>query len=136
MLQQTRVETVVPYFARFLDAFPTVHALAEAPLDRVLAEWSGLGYYRRARFLHRGAKAVVEELGGALPRTAEDLVLVPGIGRYTAGAIASIAFGEAAAIVDGNVARVLARVFGIEEDIRSSSGSAPLWSKAAELAVG
>lgn len=136
MLQQTRVETVVPYFARFLDAFPTVQALADAPLDGVLAQWSGLGYYRRARFLHRGAKTIVEVLGGSLPRTAEELLRVPGIGRYTAGAIASIAFGEPAAIVDGNVARVLSRVLGIEDDIRSSSGSAALWARAAELAVG
>jgi A/G-specific adenine glycosylase len=119
MLQQTRVETVVPYYARFLARFPDVLTLAEAPVDDVLALWSGLGYYRRARMLHDGARAVVAG-GGAVPRARAALLAVPGIGRYTAGAVASIAFGERVGLVDGNVARVLARVFAIEEDMRGA----------------
>jgi A/G-specific adenine glycosylase len=136
MLQQTRVETVIPYWSCFLDAFPTVHALAEAPLDLVLAQWSGLGYYRRARLLHRGAQAVVGEHGGRLPSSSSALRSIPGIGPYTAGAVASIAFGEAAPLVDGNVARVLARVFAMDRDVKSSAGSARLWALAGELAPG
>ena len=136
MLQQTRVETVIPYWSRFLDVFPTVHALAEAPLDRVLAQWSGLGYYRRARLLHRGAQAVVAVHGGRLPASAEGLRSIPGIGPYTAGAVASIAFGEAAPLVDGNVARVLARLFAVDLDVKSSAGAARLWALAASLAPG
>jgi A/G-specific adenine glycosylase len=116
MLQQTRVETVIPYYERFLARFPTAHALAEAPLDDVLALWSGLGYYRRARLLHSGARVVSER--GAVPDQRETLLEVPGIGRYTAGAIASIAHGRAVGLVDGNVARVLARLFAIEDDMR------------------
>jgi A/G-specific adenine glycosylase len=117
MLQQTRVETVIPYFERFLKRFPTPRALAEAPEDQVLAAWSGLGYYRRARMLHAGAKSV----GFAeIPNQREGLLELPGIGRYTAGAIASIAFGRAVGLVDGNVARVLARVFAIEEDMKKA----------------
>jgi A/G-specific adenine glycosylase len=116
MLQQTRVETVVPYYERFLARFPTPLALAEAPEDQVLALWSGLGYYRRARMLQAGARAVVERSG--VPRTRDALLALPGIGRYTAGAIASIAFGEPVGLVDGNVARVLARVFALEDDMR------------------
>ena len=117
MLQQTRVETVIPYYERFLARFPTAMALAEAPPDDVLAHWSGLGYYRRARLLLEGARTVAAK-GGALPSDREGLLTVPGIGRYTAGAIASIAFGEPVGLVDGNVARVLARVFSIDEDMR------------------
>jgi len=130
MLQQTRVETVIPYYARFLAALPTVHALAEAPLDRVLELWSGLGYYRRARLLHRGAKDVTTAHGGVLPRDAKSLRAISGVGRYTAGAIASIAYGEEAPIVDGNVARVLARLAGRDLDEKT------LWSQAEELARG
>jgi A/G-specific adenine glycosylase len=118
MLQQTRVETVIPYYERFLARFPTAMALAEAPEDDVLALWSGLGYYRRARLLHAGARAVAER--GEVPRDREGLLSVPGIGRYTAGAVASIAFGEPVGLVDGNVARVLARVFAIEDDMRKA----------------
>jgi A/G-specific adenine glycosylase len=117
MLQQTRVETVVPYYDRFLTRFPTAMALAEAPPDDVLALWSGLGYYRRARLLLEGARVVAGQ-GGALPGDREGLLGVPGIGRYTAGAIASIAFGQPVGLVDGNVARVLARLFVIDEDMR------------------
>ena len=115
MLQQTRVETVIPYFERFLKRFPTPLALAEAPEDQVLAAWSGLGYYRRARMLHAGAKAVAKT---PIPDQRDGLLELPGIGRYTAGAIASIAFGRAVGLVDGNVARVLARVFAIEDDMK------------------
>lgn len=117
MLQQTRVETVIPYYERFLTRFPTAMALAEAPPDDVLAMWSGLGYYRRARLLLEGARAVAAK-GGAVPGDREGLLEVPGIGRYTAGAIASIAFGQPVGLVDGNVARVLARLFAIDEDMR------------------
>jgi A/G-specific adenine glycosylase len=118
MLQQTRVDTVIPYYERFLARFPNAMALADAPEDDVLAMWSGLGYYRRARLLHAGARAVAER--GAVPNDREGLLAVPGIGRYTAGAVASIAFGEPVGLVDGNVARVLSRVFLIEDDMRKA----------------
>ena len=118
MLQQTRVETVVPYFERFMARFPTALALAEAPEDQVLSAWSGLGYYRRARMLHAGARVVAER--EAIPGDREGLLALPGVGRYTAGAIASIAFGERVGLVDGNVARVFARLFAIDEDMRRS----------------
>ncbi|HET9993723.1 MAG TPA: hypothetical protein VFQ65_34535, partial [Kofleriaceae bacterium] len=133
MLQQTRVQTVIPYWERWMQRFPTVRALAEAPLDDVLAVWAGLGYYSRARNLKKGAEAVTARWAGALPRCASELREVPGIGPYTAGAIASIAFGERAPLVDGNVARVLARVYGIAEDIKSTAGQRALWQRAGEL---
>lgn len=133
MLQQTRVDTVVPYYERFIRSLPTLRALAEASEQDVLALWSGLGYYRRARMLHAAAKAVVEAHGGHLPRRIEDLRLLDGIGRYTAGAVASIAFGERAAVVDGNVARVIARLFAIEEDVKSARGQARIWEIAQDL---
>jgi A/G-specific adenine glycosylase len=136
MLQQTRVATVIPYWERWLGRFPTVRALAEAPLDDVLAHWAGLGYYTRARNLHRGAREVVERWGGALPDSAGDLRAVPGIGAYTAGAIASIAYGERAPLVDGNVARVLARVFGVDDDVKSAAGGKRIWALAAALMDG
>lgn len=110
MLQQTRVAAVVKYYARFLKRFPTVQALAMARVSSVLAAWSGLGYYRRARALHQAAKTIVKD--GAFPSTAKRLQTLPGVGRYTAAAIASIAFGEPIAVVDGNVERVLGRVTG------------------------
>ena len=110
MLQQTRVETVERYWPRFLARFPDVASLAAADEDAVLEQWSGLGYYRRARLLHQGAKHVHGALGGELPRSVSGLRAIPGIGRYTAGAIASIAFDEQAALVDGNVARVHSRL--------------------------
>jgi A/G-specific adenine glycosylase len=133
MLQQTRVETVVPYFGRFLERFPRLDALAKAPLDEVLLGWSGLGYYRRARQLHLAAREVVERYGGALPARAEQLRQLPGIGRYTAGAIASIAFDERVALVDGNVTRVLARFAALDDDMRSARGQAGVWALAEEL---
>jgi A/G-specific adenine glycosylase len=112
MLQQTRVAAVLEHYRLFLAAFPTVQTLAAASEPEVLALWSGLGYYRRARMLHRAAKVVAEELAGAMPRTAEGLRALPGVGAYTAAAVASIAFSEPVAVVDGNVERVLARVAG------------------------
>ena len=133
MLQQTRVQTVIPYWQRWMARFPTVHALAAAPLDDVLAAWAGLGYYTRARNLWTGAREIASRWGGELPRTAEGLREVPGIGPYTAGAIASIAFGERVPLVDGNVARVLARVYAITDDIKSTAGQKQLWARAGEL---
>jgi A/G-specific adenine glycosylase len=114
MLQQTQVSTVIPYYARFLDRFPDVNALAAAPLDDVMALWAGLGYYSRARNLHRCATVVSTEHGGEFPRSVDELAELPGIGRSTAAAIASFAFGARATILDGNVKRVLARVFGVD----------------------
>lgn len=131
MLQQTRVEVVVGYYARFLARFPTLEALAEAPLDDVLALWSGLGYYRRARMLHAGARAVVAEHGGRLPSTRATLLEVPGIGPYTAGAILSIAYGRPEPLVDGNVERVLTRVMALPGDPRKGPLKAALWALAA-----
>jgi A/G-specific adenine glycosylase len=133
MLQQTRVHTVIPYWQRWMTRFPTVADLAAAPLDDVLAAWAGLGYYSRARNLHAGAQAVATRFAGALPRRASELREVPGIGPYTAGAIASIAYGERAPLVDGNVARVLARVYAIGDDIKSSAGQRALWARATDL---
>jgi A/G-specific adenine glycosylase len=116
MLQQTRMEVVLPYFVRFLERFPNVQALANASDDEVTSAWSGLGYYRRARMLRDGARSVVEQHDGIVPRTVEELLTIPGIGRYTAGAVASIAFDERAPIVDGNVARVVSRLFASDAD--------------------
>jgi len=136
MLQQTRVETVIPYFTRFLSRFPTALSLADATLDDVLAHWSGLGYYRRARLLHEGAKAVVRDHGGALPRDAKARRALPGIGAYTAGAIGSIAFDLPEPIVDGNVARVLSRVLCIDTPLGERVTERALWAAAEELARG
>jgi A/G-specific adenine glycosylase len=122
MLQQTRVAAVVEYFERFLKAFPTMEMLAEAGEDAVLAQWSGLGYYRRARMMHKAARVVVAERGGRMPETAAALRELPGIGEYTAAAVASISFGEAVPVVDGNVERVLLRMYGPE--LLGASGKA------------
>ncbi|MBR6955201.1 MAG: A/G-specific adenine glycosylase [Clostridia bacterium] len=121
MLQQTRVETVMDYFPRFMEAFPTLADLAQAPEDRVLKLWEGLGYYSRARNLHQGAKQVMAEYGGVLPRDPQALGRIRGIGEYTAGAIASIAYGVPAAAVDGNVIRVISRLRGIRENAATPS---------------
>ena len=132
MLQQTRVATVIERYAQFLHFFPTIAALAAAPEDAVLALWSGLGYYRRARLLHRGAQFVQRELNGELPRTAAELRTLPGVGEYTAAAIASIAFGESVAVLDGNVERVLFRLLGQGEN-RSAAARAQLLRTANDL---
>jgi len=116
MLQQTRMEVVMPYFGRFLERFRDVASLSRATDDEVTTAWSGLGYYRRAKMLRAGAAAVVSQFGGVIPSSVGELLTIPGIGRYTAGAIASIAFNERAPIVDGNVARVLSRLFATESD--------------------
>ncbi len=113
MLQQTRVETVVPYYRRWLERFPTVRELADAPADDVLKQWEGLGYYSRARNLHQAARLVRERHGGELPSDPQLLRELPGFGAYTVGAVASIAFGRPLPAVDGNVRRVLARLFDV-----------------------
>jgi A/G-specific adenine glycosylase len=118
MLQQTRVTAVLDYYARFLTLFPTVSDLARAKEPEVLAAWSGLGYYRRAKMMHKAAQVLVDEHHGIFPRTAEALRKLPGIGEYTSSAIASIAFGEPVAVVDGNVERVLLRIFPQEESLQ------------------
>jgi A/G-specific adenine glycosylase len=117
MLQQTTVKAVAPYYARFLDRFPTAVDLAAAPLEDVLSLWAGLGYYARARNLHACARAVAAQYGGAFPDTEEALLRLPGIGRYTAAAIAAIAFDRRASPVDGNIERVIARLFAIEQEL-------------------
>lgn len=127
MLQQTRVETVERYWSRFIERFPTVEQLASASEDAVLQQWSGLGYYRRARMLHRGARHVHEYCGGALPREVAALREVPGIGPYTAGAIASIAFDQAAPLVDGNIARVHSRLAAITEPAEQDAKARGHW---------
>jgi A/G-specific adenine glycosylase len=130
MLQQTQVATVIPYYERFLTRFPTVDALANAPIDNVLKAWEGLGYYSRARNLHRAAQKVSFELGGKFPETVDGLLTLSGIGRYTAGAIASIAFDQDAPILDGNVIRVLSRVFNIADDVTQPATIRKLWGLA------
>lgn len=130
MLQQTRVETVIPYFHRWMERFPTIAELACASQQDVLANWEGLGYYSRARNLHRAAQRVMDDWGGTLPRDVKSLARLPGIGRYTAGAIASIAFSENVATLDGNISRVLARLYDVTEPARSSAGKRRLWELA------
>ena len=133
MLQQTQVGTVLDYYARFLQRFPDVASLAAAPLDDVLALWSGLGYYSRARNLHRCAQAVMHEHQGQFPRSAAALAELPGIGRSTAAAIAVFCSGERVAILDGNVKRVLTRALGFELDRAGAAAGKALWAKAEEL---
>ena len=133
MLQQTQVVTVLDYFARFLVRFPNVRSLAEAPLDDVLGLWSGLGYYTRARNLHHCAQTVVAEYGGEFPKSAAQLQTLKGIGRSTAAAIASLCFGEAVAILDANVKRVVTRVTGFSGDIAQAAQERELWEVATRL---
>jgi A/G-specific adenine glycosylase len=133
MLQQTQVGTVREYYGRFLARFPDHATLAEAELDEVLALWSGLGYYSRARNLHRCAQEVRDRFGGEFPRTAASLQTLPGIGRSTAAAIASFCFGERVAILDGNVKRVLSRVLGFDADLSIASSERALWALAEGL---
>jgi len=133
MLQQTQVETVRPYYARFLDRFPTFADLAAAPEPAVLAAWQGLGYYRRARAMHAAARAIVERHGGRFPDRVAEAEALPGIGRYTAGAVLSIAYGEPLPAVDANVGRVLQRLLGEEGARGSAAVEGRLWETATAL---
>ncbi|MDI1246548.1 MAG: A/G-specific adenine glycosylase [Rhodoferax sp.] len=133
MLQQTQVATVQAYFARFLARFANVQALAQAPLDEVLHLWAGLGYYSRARNLHRCAQEVVRLYGGTFPRSARQLQTLPGIGPSTAAAVAALCFGERAAILDGNVKRVLTRFLGFGDDLALAANERRLWDQATQL---
>ncbi len=132
MLQQTRVEAVIPYFERWMSQFPTLPDLAQANLHNVLAAWEGLGYYSRARNLHRAAQMVQQQHAGKLPRTPTELQKLPGIGRYTAAAIASIAFGVDVAALDGNVKRILARLHNLTQPVSAPAAEAALWQWAEE----
>jgi A/G-specific adenine glycosylase len=136
MLQQTRVETVLAYYEPFLQRFPTLESLAAAEQDEVLEAWSGLGYYRRARFLHRGARFVVDELGGQFPDGAKALQAIPGIGPYTAGALASIGQDRPDPLVDGNVARVSSRLRAVEVPSEQDAKHAGHWTFAREVLEG
>jgi len=131
MLQQTQVAAVVPYFERFIAAFPTIESLAQADEHAVLRRWEGLGYYRRARQLHRAARVVVDEHGGRFPSTLDEIGELPGIGRYTAGAIASIAFDLPAPILEANTVRLFSRLLGFQGDPASGRGKQFLWQFAA-----
>jgi len=131
MLQQTQIETVRPYYNRFLTKYPTVQALAQAPLDDVLKLWEGLGYYSRARHLHQAAQRITNAHDGTFPTSAEGLLALPGIGRYTAGAIASIAYGEPVPVLDGNVIRVFSRLLDLTDDVTQTAVKNKLWAVAA-----
>jgi A/G-specific adenine glycosylase len=133
MLQQTQVATVIPYYARFLARFPTVAALAAAPLAEVLKQWEGLGYYARARNLHRAAQEIVAHRQGQLPAAYAELRKLPGCGEYIAGAVASVAFGEVVPAVDGNVKRVLARLFAIDTEVGRGEGARRVQAYATQL---
>jgi A/G-specific adenine glycosylase len=133
MLQQTQVKTVIPYWERWMRALPTVAALARAPWENVLKLWEGLGYYTRARNLQRAAELIRRQHRGEFPRELDAVLALPGIGRYTAGAICSIAFGQPAPILDGNVTRVLARLGAIRDDVRSARVQRRLWALAEDL---
>ena len=133
MLQQTRVDTVLHYYDRFLDRYPDAASLAHADRDELLKVWEGLGYYRRALNLNRAARIIMDQMGDILPRTAENWASLPGIGRYTAAAIASIAYGEPVAVLDGNVKRVLARLFAIKASIDDPAVEKQLWQIAQDL---
>ena len=135
MLQQTRMEVVLPYFRQFMARFPTLASAAKASEQEVMAAWSGLGYYRRAKMLRAGASEVMDRYRGRIPSAADELLTIPGIGRYTAGAIASVAFNQHAPIVDGNVARIVSRIFAIGESVGSPALMRASWSRAEELAA-
>lgn len=134
MLQQTQVVTVIPYYQRWMERFPNVYSLAEANIDDVLTLWAGLGYYRRARYLHEGARVIVKDYDGKFPQTPDKLHKIPGIGPYTAGAIASFAFGQNVPAVDGNAERVLSRYFGIFGDLTRGEAKKRLHETATTLA--
>ena len=136
MLQQTRVESVIPYFHRFLARFPTPKALAAAPLDEVLGLWAGLGYYSRARNLHAAAQQVVAQHQGQIPNDPDAFLALKGVGRYTCGAVMSIAFGRDEPVLDGNVMRVLCRVDHVEVNPRTSATQRQLWARSAALVKG
>lgn len=133
MLQQTQVQTVIPYFERFVHDFPTVTALARADLDEVLKRWEGLGYYTRARNLHKSARTIVEEFDGIVPTTYLELSSLPGFGPYTSAAVASIAFGRPHAVLDGNVIRVLARIGAVDDEVNKPDVRAALQTAAEQL---
>ena len=133
MLQQTQVKTVIPYYERWMRDLPDVHALAKAPSEKIHKLWEGLGYYTRVRNMQKAAQVIVEQHGGVFPKDFDDVLALPGIGRYTAGAIGSIAFDQPMPILDGNVIRVLTRVFGIRENAREKETNARLWKLAEEL---
>lgn len=133
MLQQTQVSTVIPYYNRFIQHFPTLQDLAEAPIEPVLSLWSGLGYYKRARQLKESAEIIVKKFDNQVPNTLKELLSLPGIGRYTAGAILSIAFNLPYPILDGNVIRVLSRVFAIRDSLIQKKSKEKLWQLAEEL---
>ena len=136
MLQQTQVATVIDYFNRFIQSFPTIQDLASADEQQVLTLWQGLGYYRRARHLHAAAKTIVTEFNGHIPNTVKDLLSLPGVGKYTAGAIASIAHSIPAPILDGNVIRVLSRITALELSTDKPEAQAQLWDTAEHLVQG
>lgn len=135
MLQQTQVDTVIPYYQRWMRRFPDLESLASASLPQVLKAWEGLGYYARARNLHKTARIIAKKQGGKFPDSAEELMKLPGIGRYTAGAIASIAFNQPEPVLDGNVKRVLSRVFALRIPIDTSRGEEKLWQISRNLVV-
>lgn len=134
MLQQTQVATVIPYYERWMTRFPTLESLANAELDEVLKLWSGLGYYRRARYLHEGSRVILSQFGGQFPQTIAELRKIPGIGAYTAGAVTSFAFGQNEPAIDGNVDRVLSRFFGITLDLSTHEGRQIIEERAHEIA--
>jgi A/G-specific adenine glycosylase len=134
MLQQTQVKTVLPFWERWMRALPNIEALAKARAQRIHKLWEGLGYYTRVRNMHKAAQVILESHGGKFPQEFEAVLALPGIGRYTAGAICSIAFNQPTPILDGNVIRVLSRVFGIEGDPRGKVTNAKLWALAGDLA--
>lgn len=133
MLQQTQVNTVIPYYEKWMKKFPTIQRLAASPLSGVLKQWEGLGYYSRARNLHETAKTVSEKFGGRFPETTNELQKLPGIGRYTAGAVASIAFNKSAPLLDGNVKRVLSRILALKQAVDTPAGENKLWETAGKI---
>ena len=133
MLQQTQVATATPFYQRFLERFPTLESLARAPIADVLTQWAGLGYYRRARYLHEAARTVVRDYAGRIPADPEAFRRLPGVGRYTTAAVLSICFGTPLAVLDGNVARVLSRRFALAASVRDPRGAQMLWALAQAL---
>ena len=133
MLQQTQVKTVIPYWERWMQTLPDIRALAAAPSEQIHKLWEGLGYYTRVRNMQKAAQVMMEKHGGAFPTRFDDILALPGIGRYTAGAIGSIAFNQPVPILDGNVIRVLTHVFGLRENAREKATTARLWALAEEL---